>query len=159
MMKDLFKNIKLIGLDVDGVFTDGRIYIDNNGIESKAFHTHDGYGIRQLIKVNIKVVVISGRKSEATAIRMSELGINEVHLGCNDKKTLLIRLAKKYSIPMDSTAFIGDDIPDLEALNTVGLPVAVANAQPAIKKVAKYVTKKAGGSGAIREISDLILHP
>ena len=90
---------------------------------------------------------------------MSELGIKEVHLGCNDKKTLLIRLAKKYSIPMDSTAFIGDDIPDLEALNTVGLPVAVANAQPAIKKVAKYVTKKAGGSGAIREISDLILHP
>ena len=157
MMHDLFKNIKLIALDVDGVFTDGRIHINNNGIETKSFHTHDGFGIRQLIKANINVVIISGRKSEATAIRMDELGIKEVHLGCTDKKTLLTKIVKRYSVSMDKTAFVGDDIPDLEALKTVGLPIAVANAQPLIKDAAMYVTKKAGGYGAIREISDLIL--
>ena len=102
-------------------------------------------------------MIISGRKSEATAIRMDELGIKEVHLGCTDKKTLLTKIIKRYSVSMDKTAFVGDDIPDLEALKTVGLPIAVANAQPLIKDAARYVTKKAGGYGAIREISDLIL--
>jgi len=157
IMENLFKNIKLIAFDVDGVFTDGRIYINDTGKESKAFHTQDGYGIRQLIEAGIIVAVISGRKSKAVSIRMKELGIKDVYLGCKDKEVAFQTLLHKYSIDQMLSAFVGDDIPDIKILKVVGLPIAVANARPEVKEIAKYITKNTGGSGAIREITDLIL--
>ncbi|MFM1594079.1 MAG: KdsC family phosphatase [Woeseiaceae bacterium] len=156
-MENLFKNIKLIAFDVDGVFTDGRIYISDAGVESKAFHTQDGHGIRQILEVGIKVAVISGRKSQAVSMRMKELSIEDVYLGCKNKEATFQALLKKYSIRAMESAFVGDDIPDVKILKVVGLPIAVANARSEVKKIAKYITKNTGGSGAIREITDLLL--
>ena len=157
IMENLFKNIKLIAFDVDGVFTDGRIYISDAGVESKAFHTQDGHGIRQILEVGIKVAVISGRKSQAVSMRMEELSIEDVYLGCKNKEATFQALLKKYSIRAIESAFVGDDIPDVKILKVVGLPIAVANARSEVKKIAKYITKNTGGSGAIREITDLLL--
>ena len=156
-MENLFKNIKLIAFDVDGVFTDGRIYISDAGVESKAFHTQDGHGIRQILEVGIKVAVISGRKSQAVSMRMKELSIEDVYLDCKNKEAAFQTLLKKYSIRAMESAFVGDDIPDVKILKVVGLPIAVANARSEVKKIAKYITKNTGGSGAIREITDLLL--
>jgi 3-deoxy-D-manno-octulosonate 8-phosphate phosphatase (KDO 8-P phosphatase) len=156
-MGNIFKNIKLIAFDVDGVFTDGRIYINDAGIESKGFHTQDGQGIRQILEAGIKVAVISGRKSKAVSLRMEELGIKHVYLGCKNKEITFHILLKEYSLNQIDCAFVGDDIPDINILNVVGLPIAVANARSEVKEIAKYITKKSGGSGAIREITDLML--
>tara|TARA_B110001454_G_scaffold21032_2_gene20077 strand:+ start:1827 stop:2309 length:483 start_codon:yes stop_codon:yes gene_type:complete len=157
IMENLFKNIKLIAFDVDGVFTDGRIYISDAGVESKAFYTQDGHGIRQILEVGIKVAVISGRKSQAVSMRMKELSIEDVYLGCKNKEATFQALLKKYSIRAMESAFVGDDIPDVKILKVVGLPIAVANARSEVKQIAKYITKNTGGSGAIREITDLLL--
>ena len=157
IMENLFKNIKLIAFDVDGVFTDGRIYISDAGVESKAFHTQDGHGIRQILEVGIKVAIISGRKSQAVSMRMKELSIEDVYLGCKNKEATFQALLKKYSIRAIESAFVGDDIPDVKILKVVGLPIAVANARSEVKQIAKYITKNTGGSGAIREITDLLL--
>ena len=157
IMENLFKNIKLIAFDVDGVFTDGRIYISDAGVESKAFHTQDGHGIRQILEAGINVAVISGRKSHAVSMRMKELSIEDVYLGCKNKEATFQALLKKYSIRAMESAFVGDDIPDVKILKVVGLPIAVANARSEVKEIAKYITKNTGGSGAIREITDLLL--
>ena len=157
-MEIKLKKIKLIGFDVDGVFTDGKIYIDENGEESKAFHTQDGQGIRNLIESGIKVLVISGRKSKAAEKRMIELGVNDYFLGYREKKEIFLKKIKDYKIKLTECAFVGDDISDGDILDIVGLPIVVSNGVDKIKKSAFYTTHKSGGNGAIREISDLIIN-
>ena len=156
-MKEKLKKIKLIGFDVDGVFTDGKIYINENGEESKAFHTQDGQGIRNLIEIGIKVLVISGRKSKAAEKRMIELGVNDYFLGFREKKEIFLKKIKDYQIKLTECAFVGDDISDGDILDIVEFPIAVSNGRDEIKKSAFYTTQKSGGNGAIREISDLII--
>ena len=157
-MKEKLKKIKLIGFDVDGVFTDGKIYINENGEESKAFHTQDGQGIRNLIEIGIKVLVISGRKSKAAEKRMIELGVNDYFLGYREKKEIFLKKIKDYQIKLTECAFVGDDISDGDILDIVEFPIAVSNGRDEIKKSAFYTTQKSGGNGAIREISDLIIN-
>jgi len=150
-------NIKLCAFDVDGVFTDGRFYLGNDGVEFKAFHTQDGYGIRQLINAGVAVAVISGRQSSAVAIRMSELGVQHVVLGCGDKVAALDEIVTSLSISTAECAYVGDDIPDLPLLNHVGFSIAVANAVPALHQACDYSTTASGGFGAVREVCELIL--
>ena len=157
-MEVRLKKIKLIGFDVDGVFTDGKIYIDENGEESKAFHTQDGQGIRNLIESGIKVLVISGRKSKAAEKRMIELGVNDYFLGYKEKKEIFLKKIEEYNIKLTECAFVGDDISDGDILDIVGFPIVVSNGIDKIKKSAFYTTHKSGGNGAIREISDLIIN-
>ena len=102
-MENSFKNIKLIVFDVDGVFTDGRIYINDAGVESKAFHTQDGQGIRQILEAGIKVAVISGRRSKAVSLRMEELGVKDVYLGCKNKK--ITKITDRRNTDRQTTAF------------------------------------------------------
>ena len=149
--------IRLVAFDVDGVFTDGRFYLSDDGVESKAFHTQDGYGVRQLINAGIEVAVISGRRSGAVERRMEELGVNHVIQGCRDKVAALDDLLATLRLTAAQCAFVGDDIPDLPLLKTVGFPVAVANAVPAVREQCAYTTAAAGGSGAVREVCELIL--
>ena len=151
------KNIKLCAFDVDGVFTDGRFYLSDEGIESKAFHTQDGYGIRQLLKAGIAVAVISGRSSGAVAKRMSELGVRHVVQGCGDKVAALDEIAAALGISAADCAYVGDDIPDLPLLGHVGYSIAVANAVPAVHDFCQHSTSARGGSGAVREVCELIL--
>ena len=157
-MEAKLKKIKLIGFDVDGVFTDGKIYINENGEESKAFHTQDGQGIRNLIESGIKVLVISGRKSKAAEKRMIELGVNDYFLGYREKKEIFLKKIKDYRIKPNECAFVGDDISDGDILDIVGFPIVVSNGIDKIKKSAFYTTHKSGGNGAVREISDLIIN-
>ena len=150
-------SIRLVAFDVDGVFTDGRFYLSDEGVESKAFHTQDGYGIRQLLDAGIAVAIISGRKSGAVEKRMSELGVPHVVQGCGDKVAALDKIIATLNISASTCAYVGDDIPDLPLLNHVGYAIAVANAVPALHQQCDYSTSASGGSGAVREICELIL--
>ncbi len=150
--------LQLIGFDVDGVFTDGRFYLADNGIESKAFFTQDGFGIRQILDAGFDVAVISGRQSRAVDRRMAELGVKHVFQGCRDKVAAFEALAAELGIDLQMTAFVGDDVPDLALLRRVGYPIAVANAVQAVKSECRYTTSAHGGSGAVREVCELVLN-
>ncbi len=149
--------LRLVAFDVDGVFTDGRIYFADDGTETKAFHTQDGYGVRRLIESGIEVAVISGRKSGAVEKRMAELGVTHVVLGCKDKVAAMDELAASLGIDVRDCAYVGDDIPDLALLKHVGFSVAVANAMQAVQERCDYITRRPGGAGAVREVCDLVV--
>lgn len=149
--------IRLVAFDVDGVFTDGRFYLSDEGVETKAFNTQDGFGIRQLIRADIVVAVISGRKSGAVEHRMRELGVPHVVQGCGDKVAALDNIARALGITAAECAFVGDDLPDLPLLRHVGFSVAVANAVEALRKECDFITSASGGRGAVREVCELVL--
>ena len=151
------RNIRLAAFDVDGVFTDGRFYLSDNLVESKAFCTLDGYGVRRLLDADIAVAVISGRESAAVAQRMQELGVSHVYLGCKDKVAVFETLIRKLDIDAAQCLYTGDDLPDLPLLQRVGVAVAVANAHPDIKAACDLTTEWRGGFGAVREVCDKLL--
>jgi 3-deoxy-D-manno-octulosonate 8-phosphate phosphatase (KDO 8-P phosphatase) len=151
------KKIRLLLLDVDGVLTDGRIILDNQGNELKAFHVRDGHGIKLAQNAGIVVGIITGRNSEVVNIRARELGITEVHQGAHEKGATYETIIAKYGIKDDETAFIGDDIVDIPVFQRVGLAVTVADADPAVKPYVDMVTETAGGRGAVREVINIIL--
>ena len=150
------KQIKLLALDVDGVLTDGYIYVDSNGNELKKFYAHDGYGIVSIReKFGIETVVISGRSSKALLHRLEELNISRFWMGQTDKLSA-INLLLQEGIESHQILFVGDDIPDLNVIENVGLFVAVRNAHKMLKNKAHYITQNFGGQGAVREVCDLI---
>lgn len=149
--------VRLVAFDVDGVFTDGRFYLSDDGVESKAFNTQDGFGIRQLLKAGVEVAVISGRQSGAVEKRMAELDVRHVVLGCADKTAAFDELIDELGITADESVFVGDDIPDLPLLSKVGYAIAVANAVSAVREYCDYTTSRSGGAGAVREVCELVL--
>ncbi len=151
------KNIKMLLLDVDGVMTDGRIILDNQGNELKAFHVRDGHGIKLAQKAGLIIGIITGRKSEVVNIRARELGITEVHQGAHEKIVIYDQILKKYGFRDAEVAYMGDDIVDLAIFKRVALAVTVADADPAVKPFIDLVTRAAGGQGAVRELINLIL--
>ncbi len=150
-------DIRLVAFDVDGVFTDGRFYLSDDGIESKTFNTQDGFGIRQLIRSGIAVAVISGRQSEAVERRMSELQVQHVVQGCRDKVAALDGIIEALGISAKECAYVGDDIPDLPLLEHVGVSIAVRNAVATVRDICDYTTAASGGFGAVREVCDLLV--
>ncbi|WP_432456010.1 MULTISPECIES: 3-deoxy-manno-octulosonate-8-phosphatase KdsC [unclassified Agarivorans] len=153
----LARNIKLLICDVDGVFSDGRIYLGNDGEELKAFHTHDGFGIKALLNAGIEVAIITGRQSNLVSTRMQALGVQHIFQGQQDKMQAYRQLQQKLSLSPEYCAYIGDDVVDVPVMNACALGVAVYDAHPLCKQAAKLVTKTAGGYGAVRELCDLIL--
>jgi 3-deoxy-D-manno-octulosonate 8-phosphate phosphatase (KDO 8-P phosphatase) len=151
------ETIRLVAFDVDGVFTDGRFYLSNDGVESKAFNTHDGFGIRRLLSSGFEVAVISGRQSLAVKHRMAELGVEHVVQGCGDKVAALQDLCRKLQLSTDQCAYVGDDVPDLPLLTSVGFSIAVANAVTEVREQCDYTTRANGGFGAVREVCELFL--
>jgi len=149
-------SIRLVGFDVDGVFTDGRLYFSDDGTETKAFSTQDGYGIRRLLRAGVEVAVISGRRSTAVEHRMAQLGVVHVVLGSEDKVADFEDLIGRLGIESAQCAFVGDDVPDLPLLERVGHAFAVANAIAAVRRACRYTTDARGGFGAVREVCDLI---
>lgn len=152
-----FAKIKLLVCDVDGVFSDGRIYLGNDGEELKAFHTRDGFGIKALINAGIQVAVITGRRSAIVEKRMTALGVQHIFQGQEDKLSCFAALATELDYAPHDIAAIGDDIPDVDMLKASGLAVAVHDAHPFVQQHAHYITSQRGGFGAVRELSDLIL--
>jgi len=149
--------VQLLVLDVDGVLTDGRLHFDADGREFKSFHVRDGYGIRRVIEAGIEVAVISGRRSSATAARVSELGIRHAVLGQEQKLPALEQLLATLGLDTDAVACVGDDHPDLPLLACAGLAIAVADAEPAVLAQSHWQTSRPGGLGAVRECCDLLL--
>ncbi|NQZ80592.1 MAG: 3-deoxy-manno-octulosonate-8-phosphatase KdsC [Colwellia sp.] len=152
------KNIKLFICDIDGVFSDGRIYLGNDGEELKAFHTKDGYGIKALGASGVEVAVITGRRSAIVANRMKALNVEHIIQGEENKLPALKLLLAKLNLSVNDVAYIGDDMPDFECMEYVGLSIAVNDAHPQIIKIADYTTFIHGGFGAVREVCDLIMY-
>lgn len=151
------KNIKLLLLDVDGVLTDGKLYYGNSGEELKAFNIQDGLGIKLLQQGGIQVGIITGRVSTLLQRRADELGINPVIQGREDKLTALRELLENQNLGLHQIAFMGDDLPDLSAINLVGLGITVANACSTLAAKADWQTLRSGGDGAVREAAEMIL--
>ncbi|MEN6404989.1 MAG: HAD hydrolase family protein [Thermoguttaceae bacterium] len=149
--------LRLILSDVDGVLTDGGIVFDNQGIESKRFHVRDGLGIRLWRKAGYRFGLITHRSSNLVRMRAAELGIDLVRQGVDDKQAAVCAIADELRLAPSQVCYLGDDLPDLPAIRAVGFGVAVADACPEVRKAAHYVTQLPGGSGAVREVVELIL--
>ncbi|NJD32049.1 MAG: HAD-IIIA family hydrolase [Gammaproteobacteria bacterium] len=151
------RRIRLLVLDVDGVLTDGRLFISPSGEEFKVFHVRDGSGLVAVQRAGVTVAIISGRDSEAVTRRAAELGIRHVRQGVADKDRELQALMHELGASPDQTACVGDDTPDLPMLRAAGLAIAVADAHPALLAAAHWVTPSSGGRGAVRDVCDLLL--
>jgi 3-deoxy-D-manno-octulosonate 8-phosphate phosphatase (KDO 8-P phosphatase) len=151
------RRVRLAIFDVDGVMTDGTLYIGSAGEALKAFNILDGHGVKMLQSAGIAAAILSGRSSEAVAHRARELAIAHVVQGADDKVAAFERLRVEVGVEAGACAFVGDDLPDLEVMKRCGLAVAVAGAVEAVKASAHYVTKASGGRGAVREFCELVL--
>lgn len=152
------KKIQCVICDVDGVLTDGLIYLDNFANELKAFNIQDGFGLKLLQAADIEVAIITTSRNEVIDHRMQQLGIQHYFKGQVDKQQAYAQLKETLNLPHEAFAYIGDDLPDLPLIQRVGFGVAVSNAVDAVKNVATYHTKAHGGRGAVREVCDFILH-
>ncbi|MCK4908789.1 MAG: HAD-IIIA family hydrolase [Planctomycetes bacterium] len=151
------KQIKMMIMDVDGVLTNGQIALDDRGIEIKMFYVHDGSGIKYLQRVGLKTAIITARRSRAVTHRARDLGIKDVYQNYKNKVPALRKLLKKYRLKSREVCYLGDDLPDIPVMKLVGYPVAVRNARPEVKKCARYITRRNGGDGAVREMVEKIL--
>jgi 3-deoxy-D-manno-octulosonate 8-phosphate phosphatase (KDO 8-P phosphatase) len=149
--------IKLLACDVDGVLTDGTLYLNDRGEEMKAFAILDGHGIKLLQQTGVKVAIITGRNSQTVAHRARELGIEHVIQGASDKLAAWQTLIQSLALTPEECAYIGDDFPDLPVLRRCGLAVAVPNAASLVRAHAHYVARTRGGAGAVREVCELIM--
>ena len=155
------RRIRLLGLDVDGVLTDNGVFlglVDGNPVELKRFDIQDGLGLVLLRSAELPVIWLSGRHSQATATRARELKVEELlQVAGPEKLPAFAALLERRGIAWEEAAFVGDDLADLQVLRRVGLPIAVANAVAEVKAVASYVTRAAGGHGAVREVAEALL--
>ena len=149
--------VRLAIFDVDGVMTDGTLYIGDKGEAFKAFNILDGHGVKMLQAAGVATAIISGRSSEAVTRRAAELAIGHVVQGSTDKVVAFESLRERLGLEAPACAFVGDDLPDLAVMRRCGLAVAVANAAEAVKEAAHYVTRASGGRGAVREFCELVL--
>ncbi len=155
-LKKLFRGIKLIATDFDGVWTDGRVWVDQNGVESVVCSRKDTLRIPEIKALGIEIFVISKEKNLVVAMRCKKMGVDYRH-GANNKAELLTDLLEDRAFTMNQVAYVGDDLNDLECLYSVGFPITVNDADPACKMVAKHTTSRDGGDHAMREIFDLII--
>src|SRR5437867_10538285 len=157
----LARRIKLVGLDVDGVLTDGGIYLGlvaNHALEFKRFHVQDGLGVKVLRTVGLPVVLVSGRASEATQVRAKEMEVDELlEVAPADKLPEFVGARERRGLALVDCAYVGVDVAGLPVLRQVACPIAVANAVAAVKAAAKVVTTASGGGGAVREVADVVL--
>jgi len=156
-VKERAARIKLLLMDCDGVLTDGRIWILEDGEDQKAFHTRDGLGLDIWHRSGLKSGIISGRRSSAVERRARALGMNFIHLGLHNKVKAYEETLSDAGVAADQVAYIGDDLNDVPLMSRSGLAVAVGDGSDEAIAQAHYVTKTRGGSGAVREVIELIL--
>ncbi|MEJ2508176.1 MAG: 3-deoxy-manno-octulosonate-8-phosphatase KdsC [Gammaproteobacteria bacterium] len=149
--------IKLVVFDVDGVLTDGSLFLGDDGQEYKAFHSRDGHGMKMLQQTGVEIAVITGRSSQVVNHRMHNLGVRHVYQGRLEKRPAFEDLLAKLSMGPAQTAYVGDDVVDLPVMRLAGLAVAVQDAHPLVKQHAHWQTPSGGGRGAAREVCELIM--
>jgi 3-deoxy-D-manno-octulosonate 8-phosphate phosphatase (KDO 8-P phosphatase) len=157
----LARSIRLVGLDVDGVMTDGGIYLgaaDGRPVELKRYEIQDGLGVHLMQRAGLRVVIVTGRVSESVRLRALELDVDDVAQDPNAQKLpAFLAMLDRFGIAPSEAAFVGDDFPDLAVLRLVGLPVAVGNAVPEIRSACSVQLTRHGGRGAVRELAELLL--
>jgi 3-deoxy-D-manno-octulosonate 8-phosphate phosphatase (KDO 8-P phosphatase) len=159
-MKDILEKaaqIKLVVFDVDGVLTDGSLFIGDDGQEYKAFHSRDGLGMKMLHRSGVEIGIITARSSEVVRHRMENLDIQHVYQGQLEKLPAFEDLVSKLGLSFEQTAYVGDDVVDLPVMRRAGLAVAVADAHPLAKQHAHWQTPHGGGRGAARDVCELIM--
>lgn len=157
-LRDRLALVRALVLDVDGVLTDGSLVYGPEGEVQKTFHVRDGLGLRLLLREKIFVGVITAKQSPMLSRRLTELGVEHVFYGRQDKGRAILELASSIGVEVGSMAFVGDDVLDLPALRAVGMPIAVADAHPFVREAAAWITSARGGHGAVREVCDSILN-
>jgi len=154
---ELARQVKLLIMDVDGVLTDGSIFITASGEEIKAFNTLDGHGLKMLQATGVKLAIITGRDAPGVAHRARGLGIDYYYAGIHDKRAALDKLLDECGVGADECAYIGDDVVDLPVMRRVALAAAVPESPSLVRQHAHYVTGASGGRGAVRELTELIM--
>ena len=149
--------VRALVTDVDGVLTDGGLYYGEHGDELKRFDVRDGQGLVLLREAGLLVAIVTRKQSTIVTRRAHDLGITEVHQSSTDKASVVTALLARHGIAPRDAAYVGDDLGDIPAMKLVGLPIAVKEAVPEVRRAAHYITKAGGGHGALREIADLIL--
>ena len=149
--------VRALVTDVDGVLTDGGLYYAENGDELKRFDVRDGQGLVLLREAGVLTAIVTRKRTTIVVRRARDLGIAEVHQDARDKAAVLADLMTRHRLTAAAVCYVGDDVGDLPAMRAAGLPVAVADAVPAVRRAATYVTRARAGHGAIREVCDLIL--
>jgi 3-deoxy-D-manno-octulosonate 8-phosphate phosphatase (KDO 8-P phosphatase) len=149
--------IRLVLTDVDGVLTDGRLLIDNQGIESKQFHIRDGQGIRLWQQSGGQFGIVTGRSSQVVKLRAAELDIEILRQGVKEKWPVVQEICEQSGVAPGEVCYVGDDLPDMKTIQQVGLGVAVADAAEEVRQSADYTTSVNGGHGAMREVIELLL--
>ena len=151
------RRVRLVGMDVDGVLTDGAMYYGESGEELKRFNTRDGQGIALLHQAGLETAILTGEESPVATRRGAKLRIGEVRVGVKDKLAALREMLDQRGLALEQVAYIGDDLNDVEVLRHVGLAVVVQDATRRPRAVAHYITRANGGHGAVRELCELIL--
>lgn len=149
--------IRLVIFDVDGVLTDGSLFLGDDGQEYKAFHARDGLGMTLLQETGVHLAVITGRTSKVVQMRMESLGISDVYQGYREKLPAYETLRERLSLTDDTIAYVGDDLVDLPIMRRVGLAIAVGDAHPQVRQHAHWQTHAHGGHGAVREVCEFLL--
>jgi 3-deoxy-D-manno-octulosonate 8-phosphate phosphatase (KDO 8-P phosphatase) len=148
---------RLVIFDVDGVLTDGSLYLGDDGQEYKAFNSRDGHGIAMLRRTEVRIAVITGRQSQVVEHRMADLGVQHVYQGRRDKLPAFHEVLETLGVSAEQTAYVGDDVVDLPVMVRVGLAIAVQDAHPLVKRHAHWITASPGGRGAAREVCELLM--
>ena len=159
-MKDILERagrIRLVIFDVDGVLTDGSLFVGDDGQEYKACHSRDGHGIKMLMRTGVEVAIITGRTSQVVEHRMRNLGITRFYQGQEDKMVAFRRLIAELGLDAEQVAYVGDDVVDLPVMRQVGLAIAVQDAHGLVKQHAHWQTPHGGGRGAGRDVCELIM--
>jgi len=150
-------DIRLVIFDVDGVLTDGSLFLGDDGQEYKAFHSKDGHGMKMLQQAGVMIAIITGRTSEVVRIRMQSLGVQHVFQGIEDKRSAYTELKQAVGLEDSQIAYVGDDVVDLPVMTQVGLAITVADGHALVKQHAHWVTANGGGRGAAREVCELLM--
>jgi 3-deoxy-D-manno-octulosonate 8-phosphate phosphatase (KDO 8-P phosphatase) len=157
MLMSRAKLVKLMAFDVDGVMTDGGLYLSDSGEEFKRFNSLDGHGVKMLRASGVEVAIITGRTSRCVELRAQNLGIQHVYQGIERKLDAMVDLLNKLKLSRDAAAYMGDDVVDLCVMRQVGLSICVPESPRLVRENSSYVTKRSGGHGAVREACELIM--
>lgn len=155
-LKEKASKIKLLVFDVDGVMTDGSITYDENGIEYKTFNAKDGHGLAKMVRNGFLTAIITGRRNGTVDRRAIDLKFSEVYQGVKNKLPILEGIMQKYELNFDQVSYMGDDEPDIQILEKVGISACPSDAVDKVKNVCNFISTKSGGKGAVRELCDFI---
>jgi 3-deoxy-D-manno-octulosonate 8-phosphate phosphatase (KDO 8-P phosphatase) len=157
MLAEQIKSIRLIAFDVDGILTDGGLYLSDSGEEFKRFNSLDGHGLKMLKASGVELAIITGRTSRCVELRAKNLGITHLYQGVENKLEVMQALLAKLQLAAEVSAYMGDDVVDLPVMRRVGLAISVPNAPQIVRDHAHYVSQREGGHGAVREACELIM--